>query len=381
MVVFVRTRHGATELADKLKSHGFAADALHGDMDQQARQHTIERLKDGRLDIVVATDVAARGLDVERVTHVVNYDIPTDPQAYVHRVGRTGRAGRAGRAILLVEPRERGLLRSIERTIGAKVPEMSPPSAAELSASRIDRFTSDLRATLAGEDLDFFYRLVAGLEKEQELDLMDIAAALAFQLQRERPLEVTGDLRPPARRERDPRERPAARPERRGERDGERRFEPRGERRPRRFDDRGADDAERRRPEPRSDRARGADTDLTRYRIEVGHAHGVTPREIVGAIANESGLEGRYIGRIDIGEDHSIVDLPSGMPNEVFQHLKGVYVRGQALRISRAGAGDGGRPRHQDGDDRARRGRPRPRDDERGGPPRRGDGFKPKRRS
>ena len=388
MVVFVRTRHGAVELADRLKAHGFAADALHGDMDQAGRERTIERLKDGRLDIVVATDVAARGLDVARVTHVVNYDIPTDPQAYVHRIGRTGRAGRAGRAILLVEPRERGLLRAIERTIGATVPEMPPPSAAELSASRIDRFTSDLRATLAGEDLDFFYRLVAGLQKEQELDLMDIAAALAFQLQRERPLEVTGDLRPPPRRTRDPRERTASRPGGRDERarPDERRFEPRGPRRP---DDRGAPAGDRRRPEPRSrDRDRAGDVELTRYRIEVGHAHGVTPREIVGAIANEAGLEGRYIGRIDIDDDYSMVDLPAGMPKEIFQHLKGVYVRGQALRISRAGPGGArGRPAG-DRDERPRRGKPGPQPGPRRGPgadlddtrPRRASGYKRKQR-
>jgi len=378
MVVFVRTRHATTELGDKLKAHGFAADALHGDMDQQARERTIDRLKQGRLDIVVATDVAARGLDVERVTHVVNYDIPTDPQAYVHRIGRTGRAGRSGRAILFVEPRERGLLRAIERTIGADVPEMSPPSAAELSASRIDRFTSDLRSTLAQEDLDFFYRLVAGLEKEQELDLMDIAAALAFRLQRERPLEVSGDLRPPS--QRDPRER-SRRPDDRGP--GARRFDSRGERpererRPRRSDAPGRPERPAR-PDDRSNQ------DLASYRIEVGHAHGVTPREIVGAIANEAGLDGRSIGRIEIGTDHSTVDLPAGMPKDVFQHLKGVYVRGQPLRISVAGGGQD-RAREESGRGRAGRPRPaggdrrdskRPRDRER---PQRSEGFKRKRR-
>jgi len=388
MVVFVRTRHGAIELADKLKAHGFAADALHGDMEQQQRERTIDGLKQGRLDIVVATDVAARGLDVERVTHVVNYDIPTDPQAYVHRIGRTGRAGRSGRAILLVEPRERGLLRAIERTIGGNVPEMPPPSAAEISASRIDRFTSDLRGTLAGEDLDFFYRLVANLQKEQELDLMDIAAALAFQLQRERPLEVTEELRPPRRNDREGGRRPDRPPARRDERgrsDAGRRFEPRDtrgerDRRPRADEGGPAQGGDRRRPDQRSGpRERPADLDLTSYRIEVGHDHGVTPREIVGAIANEAGLEGRYIGRIDIGGDHSTVDLPSGMPKEIFQHLKGVYVRGQPLRISRVGAGPQGRPGGRDDAEIRRPSRPDQGTGDRSGPRRHADGDRPRR--
>jgi ATP-dependent RNA helicase DeaD len=312
MLVFVRTKHATVELADKLKAHGFAAEPLNGDMSQEMRERTVERLKQGHLDILVATDVAARGLDVERLSHVVNYDIPTDPSAYVHRIGRTGRAGRAGRAILLVEPRERGLLRAIERTIRRTVPAMEPPSASQLSESRIDRFTAELRKTLTEQDLDFFYRLVARLGTEQEMELMDIAAALAYLNQRERPLDVKADLPRPA----------ATRPERpeRGPRS-----EGRDEGRPR-----PPRDGDRPRPQGRGSEG------LTGYRIEVGHQHGATPREIVGAIANESGLEGRYIGRIDIRDDHSLVDLPEGMPREIFNHLKRVYVRGQALRISLA---------------------------------------------
>jgi ATP-dependent RNA helicase DeaD len=320
MVIFVRTKNATVELADTLKAHGFTAEPLNGDMSQEMRERTVERLKRGALDIVVATDVAARGLDVERVSHVVNYDIPSDPQAYIHRIGRTGRAGRTGKAILLVEPRERGLLRAIERTIRRPVPQMEPPSAEALSSSRIDRFVADMRKTLSGEELDFFYRLISNIAREQELEPMDIAAALAFQLQQDRPLEVE-ELPPPPRR--------AGPPDRqsRGPRDG-------GDQR-RRF--RADQDGEGRPPRGRSSEG------LERYRIEVGHAHAVTPREIVGAIANEAGLEGRYIGRIDIQDDHSIVELPSGMPKEIFQHLKRVYVRGQALRISNAG-GPGGSP-------------------------------------
>ena len=342
MLIFVRTKHATVELADKLKAHGFAAEALNGDMNQEMRERTVERLKQGHLDILVATDVAARGLDVERLSHVVNYDIPTDPSAYVHRIGRTGRAGRAGRAILLVEPRERGLLRAIERTIRRAVPPMEPPSASQLSATRNDRFTAELRKALTEQDLDFFYRLVARLATEQELEMMDVAAALAYLNQRERPLDVKPD--PPRaerfeRRERGTRE---------GEHDARRQRHDETRERPRREEGRNR---------PPRQPGRGAEG-LVSYRIEVGHQHGATPREIVGAIANESGLEGRYIGRIDIREDHSLVDLPDGMPREVFNHLQRVFVRGQALRISLAG----GAPRPDRGEWRGERhdGAPRP---------------------
>ncbi len=317
MLIFVRTKNATTELSDKLKAHGFAAEPLNGDMNQEMRERTVERLKQGQLDILVATDVAARGLDVERISHVVNYDIPTDPSAYVHRIGRTGRAGRAGRAILLVEPRERGLLRAIERTIRRDVPAMDPPSAAALSESRIDRFITEVRTTMGEQDLDFFYRLLARIGQEQEIEIMDIAAALAFLNQRERPLNVKEDLPAPRREwsERPPRP------------------EGRDERRPRPERAAGRDEGG-----PRQERSQGRreQGDLISYRIEVGHQHGATPREIVGAIANEAGLEGRYIGRINIQDDHSIVDLPKGMPREIVNHLKRVFVRGQALRISPA---------------------------------------------
>jgi ATP-dependent RNA helicase DeaD len=345
MVIFVRTKNATTELADKLKAHGFTAEPLHGDMTQEMRERTLDRIRHGRLDIIVATDVAARGLDVERLTHVVNFDIPTDPQTYVHRIGRTGRAGRSGRAILLVEPRERGLLRAIERTIGTSVPRMEAPSAQALSDSRIERFTAELRRTLTEQDLDFHYRLVSNLAGELELEPLDIAAALTFQLQRERPLEVDELPSPPQgparggrpeRRDRPPRADSGARPPRRDQpRDDDRL---RGERPPRYDDDRRRGDRPDRPAQPRRERDGNAPA-LASYRIEVGHDHGVTPREIVGAIANEAGLEGRYIGRIDIRGDHSIVDLPDGMPKEIFNHLKRVYVRGQALRISSLGQG------------------------------------------
>jgi ATP-dependent RNA helicase DeaD len=369
LLIFVRTKNATTELVDKLKAHGFAAEPLNGDMNQEMRERTVERFKQGQLDVLVATDVAARGLDVERISHVVNYDIPTDPSAYVHRIGRTGRAGRAGRAILLVEPRERGLLKSIERTIRRPIPSMEPPSAAALSESRIDRFIAEIRKTQSEQDLDFFYRLLSRISQEQEIEMMDIAAALAYLNQRERPLDVKEDPpRPPKRFD----ERGERAPRQHG-RDSERRpggdWEGRPPRRER-FDERGERPERPERGQPRRD-----DADLTSYRIEVGHQHGVSPREIVGAIANESGLEGRYIGRIDIHDDHSLVDLPKGMPNEVFQHLKRVYVRGQALRITSADekpAAGGGAWEGRSDSGRDRSGPPRERDAR---PPRAGGDF------
>ena len=304
MLVFVRTKNATAELAEKLVAHGFAAEPLNGDMNQVMRERTVERLKAGKLDIVVATDVAARGLDVERISHVVNYDIPNDPESYVHRIGRTGRAGRKGRALLLVQPRERHLLRAIEKSIRQNIPALEPPSADQLSAHRIDRFTARLRDTLAEQDLDFFYRLLARISQEQELDMLDIAAALTYLGQRERPLLV---------QER----------------------EKKNERRPE--------------PKPRRERTEKGEEEvpMDHYRIEVGRRDGASPREIVGAIANEAGLEGRYIGRIDIRDDHSIVDLPEGMPREIHQHLRKVVVCGRPLNLRQVGEGPQARkPRH-----------------------------------
>jgi ATP-dependent RNA helicase DeaD len=326
MLVFVRTKNATVELAEKLSAHGFAAEALHGDMNQVMRERAVERLKKGKLDIIVATDVAARGLDVERISLVVNYDIPNDPESYVHRIGRTGRAGRKGRALLFVQPRERHLLQAIERAIRQRIPALQPPSADQLTEHRIDRFTDDLRRTLAEQDLDFFHRLVDRIAREQEMQTRDIAAALAYLNQKERPLEVRDETSP-----------------RGGKADTR-------ERKPARADDKRPEKA--RRGEPG-----GETVPMVCYRIEVGHQDGVKPGEIVGAIANEAGLEGRYIGRIDIQADHSLVDLPEGMPKEIAQVLWRTRVRGKALklRISDSRGGQGGRPRAE-GKPRGKRG-------------------------
>ncbi len=305
MIVFVRTKTATVEVAEKLEAHGFSAEALNGDMNQSMRERTVGRLKNGKLDIVVATDVAARGLDVERITHVINYDIPYDPEAYVHRIGRTGRAGRKGKALLFVSPRERHLLKSIERATRQKIAPMPLPSAGDLSEHRIEQFMQLLRDTAVEQDLDFYYRLVSRIENEQEMAVIDIAAALTFLSQRERPFVVKEIKTPAAKKRPDSRSEPKQRRERK---------------------EFGSSKSE-----------QGDDVPRVRYRIAVGRKHGATPREIVGAIANEAGIEGKHIGYIGIQDNHSTVDLPEGMPKEIEKHLQKVMVCGQQLRLSSTG--------------------------------------------
>lgn len=371
MLVFVRTKNATEELAEKLVSHGFAAEALNGDMSQALRERAIDRIKNGKLDILVATDVAARGLDVDRITHVVNYDIPNDPESYVHRIGRTGRAGRVGHAILLVEPRERHQLQAIERTIRQRIAPLPLPSANRVSEHRIDRFTQLVRDTLDEQDLDFFHSLITRISQEQELGLLDIAAAVTYLVQRERPLEVPETI-PPVRMERgqlrDDSRNGGVRYGAEGRKRGLDRF--RTERRDRvDRSDRAPDKApggERvpahaghrysapawnpkggERPEVSGGRRehgavrRNNLVPMSSYRIEVGRADGVSPREIVGAIANEAGLEGKYIGRISIQDEYSILDLPGEMPAEIKQHLRNVIVCGKRLDLKLFGAATG----------------------------------------
>ncbi|HET7307656.1 MAG TPA: DEAD/DEAH box helicase [Gammaproteobacteria bacterium] len=304
MLVFARTKQSTEELAERLEARGFACAALNGDIVQAQRERTIARLKDRKLDILIATDVAARGLDVERVSHVINYDIPYDTESYVHRIGRTGRAGRSGEAILFVTPRERRMLSAIERATRQPIEPMALPSVEAVNDQRIARFKQRISDTLAGNDLDEFKTLVAQYEREHEVAAIDIAAALASLAQGETPL-----LLQPGKSDRAPR------------------FEP----------ETGARKKSARKP-------RATDADLETYRVEVGHAHGVKPGNIVGAIANEAGLDSQYIGRIDIHEDHSFVDLPTGMPKQVLADLKKAWVVNQQLRISRASGADDDAP-------------------------------------
>lgn len=342
MIVFARTKQATEELAEKLAARGFSAAAINGDVAQPMRERTIQRLKDGQLDILVATDVAARGLDVERISHVLNYDIPTDTESYVHRIGRTGRAGRSGEAILFVTPREKGLLRAIERATRQPIEEMSLPSIETVNDTRVNKFLSRITDALGAGGLDMFRALVERYEREQNVPAIEVAAALAKLLQGDAPLL----LEPP---KREARSAPESRFSQRDARPApESRFSPRAKAAERReYSEPGT------RPPPRAEHsgeraappARGAKTreapesGMETFRIEVGHTHGVQPGNIVGAIANEAGLESRYIGRIDIREDHSFVDLPDGIPAELLEHLKKTWVAGQRLRISRAEGG------------------------------------------
>jgi ATP-dependent RNA helicase DeaD len=319
MIIFTRTKIATDELAQRLEARGFAAAALNGDMPQAQRERTITRLKNGDLDILVATDVAARGLDVDRISHVVNFDIPHDTEAYIHRIGRTGRAGRKGEAILFVSNREQHLLRSIERATRQPIEPMTLPSIAAVNDQRIMRFKQKITDALAGTQAANYRQIIEQYELEHGTPARDIAAALACIAQGDSPLLVPE----PVRAERAPRPAPPARPVR-PER-AERPANPALQRAKR------PDSAPPGERPPRSQAP--VRTGMIRYRLAVGHQHGVKPGNIVGAIANEAGLENQYIGRVDIRDDHSLIDLPEGMPREILRHLKTVWVVGQQLQI------------------------------------------------
>jgi ATP-dependent RNA helicase DeaD len=365
MLIFVRTKNSTQELADKLSARGFSAAALNGDMNQQLRTRTVEQLKNGQLDIVVATDVAARGLDVERISHVMNYDIPYDNETYVHRIGRTGRAGRSGKAILFVAPREQRMLQSIERTTRKKVTRMELPTRGDLILHRSQQFKDTISAALQNDNLDFFRSLVADLCQEQSCSTEDAAAAMAWLLQKDRPLEPSfkdtdasksGYGKKPVAAER-PRAdaSPAAKSVRADSATGAEEkhkpvrkvkslppthVSPMSDLR----EEFGVGDPFSERPARKRREVRefddGEDVAMERFRIQVGHEHGVTPREIVGAVANEGGIEGRYIGRIQIYDTHTTIDLPEGMPDDVFQTLSRTRVCNQPLGLQRLSAAE-----------------------------------------
>jgi len=353
MLVFARTKLGTQELAEKLAARGLSAAAIHGDVEQKQREKMIQSLKDGRIDILVATDVAARGLDVDRISHVLNYDIPYDTESYVHRIGRTGRAGRSGEAILFVAPRERGMLGAIERATRQKIEPMQLPSVDAVNEQRVGKFLGKIGAALESSDLSLFRELVERYEREHDVPAVDIAAALAKLVQGKTPLllQAPPPERPRFEREdRSPRDRvprgehpagprPAFEP--RPPRHGDRQFTPPSAILRSPPDNAGEALFGEESTSPRAPRDPSTpEVGMETFRIEVGHAHGVQPGNIVGAIANEADLESRYIGRIDIRDDYSLVDLPEGMPHELMEHLKKVRVAGQPLRIQRAGPGD-----------------------------------------
>ncbi len=317
MLVFTRTKQSTVELAEKLEARGFAAAPLNGDIPQQQRERTVARLKAGQIDILVATDVAARGLDVERIGHVVNYDVPYDTESYVHRIGRTGRAGRKGEAILFIAPRERNMLRTIERATRSNLEPMNLPTVDAVNALRIAKFKVRVSETIAKGEATVFRPILEQLEAETGLPLIDIASALASLGQGASPLllpvKAASINAAPARAERQP---PRA--------EAPRAPAPRAEPPPVR-------------ERTQSTRPPSAGGHQETFRIEVGSVHGIRPGNIVGAIANEAGIEGVHIGRVDIREDHSFVDLPAGMPKQVFKQLQKALVAGRELKISRVG--------------------------------------------
>ena len=313
MLIFVRTKTATVELAEKLEARGYAAAPLNGDIAQNQRERTVNRLKKGQLDLVVATDVAARGLDVERVSHVINFDIPHDTESYVHRIGRTGRAGREGDAILFVAPREKRMLATIERATKKKIDQMEMPSTDIINDKRIIQFKQRITDTLESSDLGFFSKLIAEYQQENDVPGEDIAAALAQLLQGNTPFLLKHQ---PQQKQSKGRDRDSNRD--RNERD----------RKPRKERDRDRSTSSRK-------ESSSPEEGMVSYRIEVGNNHDVRPGNIVGAIANEAGIDSQYIGRINIHDDYSLIDLPDGMPKEVFNDLKKVWVSGQRLNISR----------------------------------------------
>ncbi|WP_078329592.1 DEAD/DEAH box helicase [Mycobacteroides salmoniphilum] len=302
MIVFVRTKQATEEVADKLKARGFSAAAINGDINQSQRERTINGLKSGAIDILVATDVAARGLDVERISHVLNYDIPHDTESYVHRIGRTGRAGRSGTAVLFVSPRERHLLKAIEKATGAKLAEEALPSVDDVNAQRVTKFRDAITAALSAPEIELFRRLVEDYERDNDVPVADIAAALAVLSRDGEQFLLKPD--PP----RDPRQERGERPER-------------GPREP-----------------------RGQTPGLATYRIAVGKRHKVMPGAIVGAIANEGGLHRSDFGHITIRPDHSLVELPAKMSPKTLKALESTRISGVLIELRLADAADGARP-------------------------------------
>ena len=310
VIIFVRTKTATVDLAEKLEARGYSAAALNGDVAQNHRERIVNQLKQGKIDILIATDVVARGLDVERISLVINYDIPQDAESYVHRIGRTGRAGRSGKAILFVAPRERRLLSMIERTTKKKIEQMHLPSTVEINNNRVERFKARIVEALEMDDLDFYQDIVQQIENEQNVPAIEIAAATARLLQGDVPFFLEDKPEPQYRDDRPRRDRNS----RRGK-------APRGAR-----------------------RNSAPNEGMERYRLNVGRQHGVKPGNIVGCIANEAGIESEFIQKLNIDERHSTVDLPEQMPKEILNTLRNAWVCGQRLDLQPE-KGQNARPR------------------------------------
>ena len=337
MIIFVKTKLATVELADNLIAMGHAAVALNGDIAQAQRERTVEQLKQGSFNILVATDVAARGLDVQRVTHVINYDLPVDSEAYVHRIGRTGRAGRSGEAIVFIAPRQRGFLREIDRAAGQMIEPMAVPTAKEINEMRVNRFKSQIvkactENSVPNNQFSMFEKLIEQCMTEHSIPAARVATALAMIIQGDKPF-LTEDSNKGTRR-RDVFADDSARGESgRGETRDAR--GPRDSRGPRESFDRESSGRDRNRTAKPGTVGPVQSNEMERFRVEVGRAHGVRPGNLVGAIANEAGLESANIGQIAIFDDYSTVDLPAGMPREVFKVLGRAWVVGRQLRISK----------------------------------------------
>ncbi|ALQ54342.1 MAG: ATP-dependent RNA helicase DeaD [Pseudoalteromonas tetraodonis] len=305
-IVFVRTRNDTVQLAELLEREGFSAAPLNGDMNQQARERTVDRLKSGMLNVVIATDVAARGLDVDRLSLVINYDIPQDSEAYVHRIGRTGRAGRTGKAILFVKHNERYLLKNIIRHTKSEIAQVELPTAKVVEEKRINALQEKLTLALENKDITFFNEVAANMAQKLELAPEDLAGALLCLAQQQSPIKVEEvKIQPRERNERNdrnPRSNDRGRRNERPERGGER--------------------AERK-PRERNSRDAGP---MDTYRIEVGREHGVQVKNIVGAIANEADISSKFIGDIRLHDSHSTVQLPQNMPKDVLDHFQKVFI-------------------------------------------------------
>jgi len=343
MLVFVRTKTSTMELSEKLEARGYACAALNGDIAQNQRERTIEHLKKGKIDIIVATDVAARGLDVPRISHVVNYDIPTDIEAYIHRIGRTGRAGRHGDAILFVAPRERRLQHAIEKATGKTIEPMDLPTNELINERRVTRFKQRITDTLASDNLSFFEEMVESYHKEHNVPHAAIAAALAQLVQGDTPFLFLGKPPRKARGKHDSQSVDRDRQKTPNHHDSDRRDRESKRQRARQLSkDSDFLKAEFSKPlhqnnhdKPRRQSMRPIDNGMERFKLEVGTVNGVKPGNIVGAIANEAGIDSQYIGQISIEADHSLIDLPEGMPKEIFSDLKKTRVCGVPLSISR----------------------------------------------
>jgi ATP-dependent RNA helicase DeaD len=327
VIVFVKTKSTTENLADYLAAEGHRVAALSSDVAQAQRERIVEHLKNGNLDVIVATDVAARGLDVPRISHVINYDVPFDDESYVHRIGRTGRAGRSGEAIMFLLPRDRGILRRIERATRQTIEPMEIPSKRAINQCRVARFHERILEAMARPDLTPFASIFEQFRAKHEVAPEQLSAALVALAAGDRPLFVTDDIKGA-----DFRLPPAMRDERGG------RF---GDRRGDHFGDRRGPDVRERGPRPR-DAGR-----METFRIDVGRNHQAMPGNIVGAITGELGVRSSIIGRIEIFDDHSTIDLLEGMPPEMFKALKQVMVAGQRLNIRRAGEAMGYEPRKE----------------------------------